>query len=144
MIVRRILLFVILSCLVIGCDEPDLGRFSSIERRVSQLGTWGISTTAFGVEKARKEKKSQFLYQLIYVFERNPGRITENIRDGSTVTVEGRDFIADEITGAEAGEVATARFRVPLIGAADGPAVAGRVVGVQGNSLHQCIWHGHR
>ena len=95
---RRTLLFVILSCIVIGCDEPDLGRFSNIERRVSKLGTWGISETSFGVEKSQKEKNPQFLYQLIYVFERNPGRITENIRDGTTVTVEGRDFIADDTT----------------------------------------------
>jgi hypothetical protein len=95
---RRTLLFVILSCIVIGCDEPDLGRFSNIERRVSKLGTWGISATSFGVEKSQKEKNPQFLYQLIYVFERNPGRITENIRDGTTVTVEGRDFIADDTT----------------------------------------------
>ena len=77
---RRTLLFVVLSCIVIGCVEPDLGRFSNIERRVSKLGTWGISATSFGVKKSQKEKKPTFLYQLIYVFERNPGRIAENIR----------------------------------------------------------------
>jgi hypothetical protein len=84
--------YFLLGVLCLGsCTPADQGNFVSIERSTTPFGEYGFSCSTWGVDKRDRSGK-KFLYQLIYVLNNKPDSVTQSVRDGVILTVEGRNF----------------------------------------------------